>query len=124
LVDFRVRRPDNGREVKIHPGRRRDMARPSLTPEQQAEAQRIYDVLRRATDADLRDVAELLAGKADGELFGATESQVRDAVHRIGAKAIETALQGREKGATTAPAAPAPAATRPPGSSGGRARRS
>ena len=100
------------------------MARPSLTPEQQAEAQRIYEVLRRTSDTDLRDLAELLAGKTDGELFGATELQVRDAVHRLGAKAIETALQGRKKGGRKAPAVPAPAARRPPSSKGGKARRS
>jgi hypothetical protein len=98
------------------------MARPTLTPQQQAEAQRIYEVLRRATDADLRDMAELLASKADGEIFGATEFQVRDAVHRVGARAIEAALDGRKKGATTAPAAPAPAAARRPSSRGGKAR--
>ena len=39
------------------------MSRPTLTPEQQAEAQRIYQLRRRATDDDLRDMAELLAGK-------------------------------------------------------------
>jgi hypothetical protein len=99
------------------------MARASLTPDRQAEAQRIYEVLRRVTDADLRDMAELLAGKADGELFGATEFQVRDAVHRIGAKALEAALGGRKKGGTTAPAAPAPAAGGRRSSRGGRARR-
>jgi len=100
------------------------MARPPLTPDQQAEAQRLYDILRRTTDADLREMAELLAAKADGELLGAAEFQVRDAVHRIGAKALEAALQGRKKGGTTAPAGPAPAAGSRPGSSGGRARRS
>jgi hypothetical protein len=99
------------------------MARPTLTPEQQAEAQRIYEVLRGAADADLRELAELLAGKADGELFGATEFQVRDAVHRIGAKALEAALGGRKKGATTAPAAPAPAAAGPQSSKGGKGKR-
>ena len=96
------------------------MARPSLTPQQQAEARRIYEALRTAADADLRELAELLAGKADAELFGATEFQVRDAVHRLGAKALAAALEGRKKGATTAPAAPAPAAARPPSSSAGR----
>jgi len=100
------------------------MHRPTLTPEQQVEAQRLYDVLRQAADADLRDLAHLLAAKADSELFGATEFQVRDAVHKIGAKAIETALQGRKKGATTAPAAPAPTAAKRPASRGGRPRQS
>lgn len=100
------------------------MDRPTLTPEQQSEAQRIYDVLRQAADADLRDLSELLATKADNELLGATEFQVRDAVHKIGAKALETALQGRKKGATTAPAAPAPTAKRRHASRGDRPRRS
>jgi len=96
------------------------MDRPTLTPEQQTEAQRIYEVLRQATDADLHDLAQLLAAKDDADLFGATEFQVRDAVHKIGAKAIETALQGRKKGATTAPAAPVPTAVRRHASTGGR----
>lgn len=100
------------------------MDRPILTTQQQAEAQRIYDVLRQAADADLRDLAELLATKADHELFGATEFQVRDAVHKIGAKALETALLGRKKGATTAPAAPAPTVKRRHASTDGRPRRS
>ena len=100
------------------------MDRPILTTQQQAEAQRIYDVLRQAADADLRDLAELLATKADHELFGATEFQVRDAVHKIGAKALETALLGRKKGATTAPAAPARTAKRRHASTGDRPRQS
>ncbi len=69
-----------------------------LSADQEAEAQRIYDALKHSTDADLKGLARLLASKADGEIFGATEFAVRDAVHRIGAKAIETALDGRKKG--------------------------
>jgi len=95
-----------------------------LTLDQEAEARRIYDALRHSADAELMALARLLASKADGEIFGATEFQVRDAVHRIGAKAIEAALDGRKKGGTTAPAAPAPAATRRPSSRGGRGKRS
>ncbi len=87
-----------------------------LTPAQQAEAQRIYEALKQAADADLLALARLLAAKPDDQLLGATEFQVRDAVHQIGAKALETALQGRKKGATRAPAAPAPPATRRPSS--------
>jgi hypothetical protein len=100
------------------------MDRPTLTPQQQAQAQRIYDVLRQAADADLRELAQLLAAKADHELFGATEFQVRDAVHKIGAKALETALQERKKGGTTVPAVPVPTVTRQRASSGDRPRRS
>ena len=95
-----------------------------LTPDQEAEARRIFDALKHSADAELLALARLLASKGDGDIFGATEFQVRDAVHRIGARAIETALDGRKKGATTGPAAPAPAAARPPSSRGGRPRRS
>jgi hypothetical protein len=95
-----------------------------LTPEQESEAQRIYRALKRTSDADLLALARLLAAKPDGDLLGATEFQVRDAVHRIGARALEAALDGRKKGGTTAPAAPAPAAARRRGSKGGRAGRS
>lgn len=98
------------------------MNRPTLTPEQQAEAQRLYDVLRQAADTDLRDLAELLASKADNALLGATEFQVREAVHHLGATALETALQGRKKGGTTALAAPVPTAARRHASRGGRPR--
>ncbi len=71
-----------------------------LTPEQQAEADRIYLALRQATDDDLRRLAALLASKPDAELLGQTEFQVRDAVHAVGAKAIQTALAGRKKRGT------------------------
>jgi len=76
------------------------MTRQPLTPDQQAEADRIYQTLRQAADQDLRALAELLASKPDAQLFGATEFEVRDAAHRIGAKAIQAALQGRKKGGT------------------------
>ena len=95
-----------------------------LTPEQQAEADRLYEHLRKTTDADLRARAELLASKGDGELLGKTEFEVRDRVHRIGAKAFETALDERKKGATRAPAPDARPATGPASSSGDRADRS
>ena len=100
-------------------------ARPSmnqrtLTPEQQAEAERIYQILKARTDADLRDVAELLASKEDHQLFGATEFEVRDRVHRIGARALSTALTERKKRATKAPAAAARAASKRPSSSAGK----
>ena len=95
-----------------------------LTAEQEAEARRIYDALQHSADAELMALARLLASKGDGDIFGATEFQVRDAVHKIGAQAIQTALQGRKKGGTTAPAAPAPTAAKLPSSKGSKAKRS
>ncbi len=75
-----------------------------LTAEQQAEADRIEQRLQELVRGDLRELAEHLATKPDDQLLGATEYQVRDRVHRIGARALEAALAGREKGATAGPA--------------------
>ncbi|MBA4188753.1 MAG: hypothetical protein C0467_12210 [Planctomycetaceae bacterium] len=68
-----------------------------LTPEQQAEAQRIQTALLATAADDIREHAELLASKDDSNTFGATEFTVRDIVHHIGAKAVQTALEGRKK---------------------------
>jgi hypothetical protein len=102
----------------------RRTARPELTPDQQAEAERIRHALLDAAAADIRELAELLATTDDAHTFGATEFAVRDIVHRIGAKAVETALEGRKKGGTTGRAGTARRAASPPGSSGGGASRS
>jgi hypothetical protein len=80
------------------------MSRLPLTPDQTELSDRIYSSLRQAADADLRLLADLLASKPDRQLLGPTEFEVRDLVHRIGAKAFETALDERKKGATKAPA--------------------
>ncbi len=71
-----------------------------LSPEQADRAEQIFQSLRQATEADLRGLAELLARKEDSQLLGPTEFEVRDRVHTIGAKAIETAVNQRKKGAT------------------------
>lgn len=98
--------------------------RPELTPDQRAEADRIHVAMLQAAEADLRELAELLATKDDANTFGATEFTVRDIVLRVGAKAVEAALEGRKKGGTTGPAGPAPTAPSRPGSSGGSPSRS
>lgn len=74
-----------------------------LSPEQAELAERIFQDLRQATDSDLRSLAGLLASKPDRQLLGQTEFEVRDAVHKIGAKALAAALEGRKKGATKGP---------------------
>jgi hypothetical protein len=78
-----------------------------LTPEQEAEALRIFEQLKGKADADLLAMARLLASKSDGEIFGKTELEVRDRVHEIGVKALESALEGRKKGGTSAAASSA-----------------
>ena len=100
------------------------MGTPALTPEQQEEADRIYEILRRNTEKDLRQIAQLLASKPDGQLFGATEFELRDRSLEIAAMALETALTERKKGGTKVPASAALSAARTPSSSAGRRKRS
>ena len=80
------------------------MDAPFLTPEQAAEADRLFQVLRPAVEDEVRRLTQLLASKPDDKLLGKTEFEVRDRVHTIGAKAIETALNERKKGGTKGPA--------------------
>lgn len=80
------------------------MSRLALTPEQQAEADRIAEILMEAARREVVAIAELLASKPDNKLLGRTEFEVRDHVHKIGAKAIETALNERKKGGSKGPA--------------------
>jgi hypothetical protein len=69
-----------------------------LTPAQKAEAQRLFEAFQQPFLEEARRLAELLAAKPDAQLLGSTEFEVRDAVHRLGATALQTALQGRKKG--------------------------
>ena len=52
------------------------------------------------TKEELLRITRLLVSKQDHELFGETEFEVRDLVHQIGARAIETAVNERKKGGT------------------------
>ena len=74
-----------------------------LTPEQKAEAQRLFEAFQGPFLDEARRLAELLASKANAQLLGKTEFEVRDAVHRLGAQALQTALEERKKGGTKAP---------------------
>ena len=74
-------------------------------PEDQARrAEQLYESLKVATERDLKAIAELLATRPDDQLFGQTEFELRDQVHRLGAEALQTAAQQRKKGGTQAPA--------------------
>jgi len=88
-----------------------------LTPEQCDEADRIEQRLLAVVGDEVRGIAELLASKPDGQLLGAAEFQVRDRAHRIGARAIEAALDERKKGDTKGPARVVRPATAPASSS-------
>jgi hypothetical protein len=77
------------------------MADIQLTPEQESEAARIAKIINQKMQEEALQMARLLVSKPDAEIFGKTEYEIRDRVHRIGACAIETALQERKKGATS-----------------------
>jgi hypothetical protein len=89
-----------------------------LSPEQEAKAQELVARLRPKAEEDLLAVARLLVSKEDGELFGETELEVRDLVHRIGAKAYTEHL-ARKKTATRDPESSAPIAAKAPSSKAG-----
>lgn len=76
------------------------MANLQLTAEQEMEAQRLADRVMMRTREEVLQIARLLVSKPDRELLGKTEFEVRERVHRIGAHALETALQERKKGGT------------------------
>ena len=76
------------------------MADLHLTSEQEVEAQRLADQVMVRTREEVLQIARLLVSKADRDLLGKTEFEVRDRVHKIGAHALETALKERKKGGT------------------------
>ncbi len=95
-----------------------------LTPQQRDEADRIKRRLMAVVEDEIQGIAELLASKPDRQILGPTEFQVRDRVHKIGARAIETALDERKKGATKAPAPAAQPVEAPANSSADKTARS
>eukprot|EP01136_Pigoraptor_vietnamica_P013040 Opistho-1_new@4122 len=100
----------------------RMVAMPDLTPPDTDRQARIDELARRilpAAEAVARRMAEQLADRPDGELFGDIEYRLRDAAHDLAAAAHQTGLEARKKGGTTGRASSARAATAMPGSAGG-----
>jgi hypothetical protein len=100
------------------------VAKIPLTPEQEAEARRLFDRLKQRFLEEAEQMARLLASKDDAPLLGATEFELRDHVLRLGAQTLQTALDERKKGGTKGPAPTAPTAATPPSASAGGAKRS
>jgi len=73
-----------------------------LPQEQAQRAEQLFESRKASTEHDLRAIAEVLASKSDDQLFGATEYQLRDMVHRLGAQALQAAAEQRKKGGTEA----------------------
>jgi hypothetical protein len=89
------------------------------TPEELAEVQRIHDVLSKAMDRDIWQIAEMMVGKRDDQLFGKTEFELRDKVLQMGAKALQATVDDRKKRGTKAAASSAQVAAGTRGSSAG-----
>ena len=68
-----------------------------LTPEQEIEAARMEERVLAAVASDIQLMCRVLASKKNPELFGQTEFDVRDILHRAGAKALEIAAEERQK---------------------------
>jgi hypothetical protein len=71
-----------------------------LSAEQEQEAQRVSKIIEEKLAADLLQLTRLLVSKKDSEIFGSNEFEIRDRVHQLGAKAVETVLEERKKGGT------------------------
>jgi hypothetical protein len=76
------------------------MAQLHLTAEQEAQAQRLTDQIMAGTREEVLQMNRLLVSKEDRELLGPTEFEIRDRVHKLGAKVMEAALNERKKGGT------------------------
>ncbi len=63
-----------------------------LTAEQEREAERITDILLGAMRVEAKIIGRLWASKANPELFGQTEFQLRDILLGLGTRAIDAAL--------------------------------
>jgi len=91
------------------------MALIPLTPEQEVEAQQLAQRIHEATREDILALARLIVSKRAADLFGETEFQARDIVHRVATRALEVHL-AEKKTATTGAASSAPTASKPPSS--------
>ena len=76
------------------------MAELPLTPEQEAEAQGVFQRLKSAFEREAWQLACVMASKEDRHLLGGTEFEVRAQVHRLGAQGREAVSQERKKKGT------------------------
>jgi hypothetical protein len=76
------------------------MAPLNLTPEQEAEAQRLAVIVGKKAQEEALQMMRIMVSKPDAQLLGATEFEIRDRAHALAAKAIETVLNERKKRGT------------------------
>jgi hypothetical protein len=70
-----------------------------LSAEQEALAQRVYEKIRGKADEELLAMVRLMMSKADHEIFGPGEFELRDKLNQFGAMVVaETANERAKKG--------------------------
>jgi hypothetical protein len=95
-----------------------------MTPGELTELQRIHDLLLKAMDQELWQLAQAMVSKRDDQLFGPGEFEIRDRVLRMGAQALEATVNDRKKGGIKVPARSVRSVAKTPASSSGGTRRS
>jgi hypothetical protein len=103
LVEFLYTKEERAFEAKNPPQSSVRNTMAALTSEQQTQAQELAQILQQAIADELLAMAQLFVAKpATHQLFGETELQLRDLVHRLAANALTTYL-AQKKTATSAP---------------------
>jgi hypothetical protein len=90
-----------------------------MTPEELTEVQRIHDVVLKALDKDIWQLAQFMATRRDDQLFGETEFTLRDKALQMGAQALKATVNDRKKRGIKVAASSAPIAVKTPASSAG-----
>jgi len=83
-----------------------------MTQDELAEVQRIHDVMLKAVDKDIWQLAQFMVTRRDDQLLGETEFAVREKALRMGAQALQATVNDRKKRATKAAAPSVPIAGR------------
>jgi len=94
-----------------------ELAPSSTSQDRETRVRALLDQLRPAAERALRQMAEDLVDAPDRQRFQGVELRLRDHAQQLAAAAHQTGLGGRKKGATAAPAPPAPTASARPDSS-------
>jgi hypothetical protein len=68
-----------------------------LTADQEAEAERIYELIKAKIDEQAWEMARLMASKKTCEILGPGEFQLRDRLNEVGVGFVEAALNERAK---------------------------
>jgi hypothetical protein len=90
-----------------------------VTQDDLAEVQRIHDVMLKAVEKDIWQLAQFMVTRRDDQLFGETEFTVRDKALRMGSQALQATINDRKKRATKAAVSSVPIAGRTLDSSAG-----